>query len=101
MPHGAKILRETWGNNILTPLYDNEESVCGIVYNDVPYYFQKNLQGDVIAIVDKNAEIVAKYSYDAWGKVTVLDAQGVDISDNKIHIANINPFRYRGYYFDN
>ncbi|MBQ7336425.1 MAG: RHS repeat-associated core domain-containing protein, partial [Clostridia bacterium] len=89
---GTKILRETWGDNTLIPLYDNEDSVCGILYNSVPYYFIKNLQGDVIAIVDKDAQIVAKYSYDAWGVCT--------ITQDSVGIAAINPFRYRGYYFD-
>ena len=97
---GTKILRECWNydettkkyRDILIPLYDNEDSVCGILYNNVPYYFIKNLQGDVIAIVDKDAHTVARYSYDAWGVCTViLDSVG---------IANINPFRYRGYYYD-
>ena len=50
---------------------DNEDSVCGILYNGIPYYFIKNLQGDVIAIVDKDSETVAKYSYDAWGVPTI------------------------------
>ena len=89
---GTKILRETWDGNTLIPLYDNEDGVCGILYNSVPYYFIKNLQGDVIAIVDEEAKTVARYSYDAWGVCTViLDSVG---------IANINPFRYRGYYYD-
>ena len=44
---GTKILRETWGNNTLIPLYDNEDGVCGIVYNGTPYYFLKNLQGEL------------------------------------------------------
>ena len=57
---GTKILRETWNGNTLIPLYDNEDSVCGIVHNDIPYYFIKNLQGDVIAIVDKDARTVAR-----------------------------------------
>ncbi len=91
---GTKILRETWSGNTLVPLYDNEESVCGIVYNKTPYYFLKNLQGDVIAIVDKDGATVAGYSYDAWGVCTVIG----DISDCRI--ATINPFRYRGYYYD-
>ena len=91
---GTKILRETWGGNTLTPLYDNENSVCGILYNNVPYYFIKNLQGDVIAMVDKNAQTVARYTYDAWGVCTIVtDTSGVDI-------ATINPFRYRCYYYD-
>ena len=49
---GVKILREVWGDNTLAPIYDNEETVCGIIYNGTPYYFLKNLQGDVISIVD-------------------------------------------------
>ena len=91
---GTKILSETWGNNTLIPLYDNEESVCGINYNGTPYYFQKNLQGDIIAITDKTATVVARYSYDAWGVPTITQ----DTSD--CSIAQINPFRYRGYYYD-
>ena len=95
---GTKIIRETWGGNALVPLYDNEDSVCGILYNNIPYYFIKNLQGDVIAIVDKDAKTVAEYSYDAWGVVTsaVTDTE----LTNGVDIATINPFRYRGYYYD-
>ena len=95
---GTKILREVWDGNTLIPLRDNQESVCGILYNNVPYYFIKNLQGDVIAIVDKDAQTVARYSYDAWGAITSAITyteltEGVDI-------AAINPFRYRCYYYD-
>ena len=95
---GTKILRETWGYNTLIPLYDNEDSVCGILYNNVPYYFVKNLQGDVIAITDKDAQTVARYSYDAWGTCTsAITNTELTCGDD---IATINPFRYRCYYFD-
>ena len=95
---GTKILREEWCGNILTPIYDNEDSVCGIIYNGEPYYFLKTLQGDVIAIVDKNAKTVAQYSYDAWGVCT--SAVTHTEQTGGVDIANINPFRYRSYYFD-
>ena len=36
---------------------------------------------------------VARYSYDTWGKCTVE-------FDNTGYIARVNPFRYRGYYYD-
>ena len=91
---GTKILRETWGEDTLVPLYDNGDSVCGILYNSVPYYFIKNLQGDVIAIVDKTAQTVARYSYDAWGVPTIKE------DTSSCSIATITPFRYRGYYYD-
>ena len=73
---------------------DNENTVCGIIYNGNPYYFIKNLQGDIVAILNKNAETLARYSYDAWGACTVVS----DISD--CSIATVNPYRYRCYYYD-
>lgn len=91
---GTKILRETWGTSTLVPIYDNEESVCGILYNNTPYYFIKNLQGDIIAIVDKDAKTIARYSYDAWG------VPEIKLDSSECQIATINPFRYRGYYYD-
>ena len=44
--------------------------------------------------------MVAKYEYDDWGNVlTVTDASNSEIT-NPAHIANLNPFRYRSYYYD-
>lgn len=56
------------------------------------YYYQKNIQGDIEKILDENQNIVAAYTYDAWGNHT--------ITTNVNGIADINPFRYRGYYYD-
>ena len=44
--------------------------------------------------MDKDAIPVARYAYDAWGVCTVTQ----DASD--IAIATVNPYRYRGYYYD-
>jgi RHS repeat-associated protein len=92
---GTKILKETWGSSSIVPLYDNEDAVCGMIYDNTPYYFHKNLQGDIITITDKNGNGIVGYTYDAWGKCTVtFDVSGCDV-------ATVNPYRYRGYYFDN
>ena len=59
-----------------------------------------NLQGDVIALLDENYDVVVKYTYDTWGKVlSVTDANGTLITDTS-HIGHRNPIRYRGYYYD-
>ena len=97
---GTKILKETWGSTSLTPLYDNEDEVCGILYNSTPYYFLKNLQGDVIAITNKSGEVVARYTYDAWGKVLSVKSASGTVITSSTNVANVNPFRYRGYYYD-
>ena len=98
---GTNIVKETWGSNTLIPLYDLDNSVCGIKYNNTAYYFYKNLQGDVIAITDASGTVIARYVYDAWGRVLqVTDAHCNSVANDSAHIANINPFRYRGYYYD-
>ena len=54
-----------------------------------------------MGIRNASGTLVAQYEYDAWGKhISITDGSGNDVSDNPNHIANINPFRYRGYYFD-
>ena len=100
---GTKILREEWtdeyGTHTLTPFYDNEDNARGIEYDGTAFFFRKNLQGDVIALVRSEGCIDAHYVYDAWGNVTVLGHFG-EPADDPQHIGNINPFRYRGYYYD-
>ena len=54
------------------------------------YYYGCNAQGDVVTLFTGNGNIYATYSYDAWGRV--LAASGT--------MADVNPLRYRGYYYD-
>ena len=42
---------------------------------------------------------MVNYIYDVWGNHAVLDANGADITDPN-HIGVLNPFRYRGYFYD-
>ena len=62
------------------------------------YYVLNNSRGDVEAIYDTDGTLVARYIYDAWGNTTVVDSNGNPITSSS-HIANINPIRYRGYYY--
>jgi len=63
--------------------------------NDL-YYFSTTLAGDVCHIYDENGTVLATYVYDAWGNVTEIQ----ELADGGTEIANLNPLRYRGYYFD-
>ena len=106
---GSKILYEQRTNDqygsgttwTIYYIYDTAGSVIGFEYNGTKYWYDKNLQGDITAIRNASGTLVAQYAYDAWGKhISITDGSGNDVSDNPNHIANINPFRYRGYYFD-
>lgn len=65
------------------------------------YTYVKNLQGDVEKILDDTGTVAAQYEYNAFGKLLrVLDGDANDVSGQPEHIANQNPIRYRGYYYD-
>ena len=65
------------------------------------YYFIKNLQGDIVAMADATGAIKCSYTYNSWGKVlSVVGPNGTPSLTDYTNPANINPFRYRGYYYD-
>ena len=97
---GNKIVAESRNGTNIYYLYDDKGAIMGISYGYDTYTFAKNIQGDVIGIYSGGA-LVAKYEYNAYGQIlSITNASGADISNNASHIANINPFRYRGYYYD-
>ena len=66
----------------------------GFDYNGTKYYYIFNVQGDVIGILNQSGSQIVSYQYDPWGKV--LSVSGSEAST----IGQINPIRYRGYYYD-
>ena len=98
--NGEILAGQKTGDDTLVFMYDNDGDPFGFIYNGTPYYYVKNAQNDVVAILDSNKAVIAKYQYDAWGKVTsVTDADGNEIT-NASNIGLINPIRYRSYYYD-
>ena len=80
---------------IISLLCDN---VNRVGHNET-YFCRKDILGNIIALLDTNGSVVVKYTYDAWGNNVVSDANGTIITDAN-HIGNLNPFRYRSYYYD-
>lgn len=76
-----------------------QAGVAGLVHNGNKYYFRRNVQGDITRIYSLDGTLAACYTYDAWGNHKVYDAKGNENSDPNF-VGNINPFRYRGYYYD-
>ena len=40
------------------------------------YFFEKNLQGDIVAVYNMDGEKIGSYTYDAWGNFTVTLTSG-------------------------
>ena len=118
--NGSQIVTETWvtktqdgeeivehPNHFLVYLYDESGAPIGLQYRNKTYekydfdtyYFEKNLQGDIIAIYTENGTKIGSYTYDAWGNCTVSTESGTTTIQKQI-VRTLNPFRYRGYYYD-
>ena len=76
-------------------MYDENGEAFGIDINGKEYFYVKNAQNDVIAIVNSNNETVVSYQYDSWGKLLSCE----DTSENDI-VSFINPYTYRSYFYD-
>ncbi len=70
--------------------YDMNGRPYGLQYNGNIYYYLLNAQGDVIRMLDSTGATAASYEYDPFGNI--ISATGP--------MAEANPLRYRGYYYD-
>ena len=80
-------------SNGLEFLYDHT-GVFAVKYNGSIYFYRKDAQANNVALLDSNGATVVKYEYDSWGNFVI------EASTTNTDLANLNPFRYRGYYFD-
>ena len=92
--HGKNIVHLTQGGNSLHFFYDAQNRPAVVVYNGTAYGYVKNLQGDVVAILDNARNKVVEYKYDAWGRPLAKTGSLA------ASLGKLNPFRYRGYAFD-
>lgn len=90
--NGGILAGQKTGEDVIVYMYDNNGDLFGFIYNGAEYFYVKNAQNDVIAIVNSNGTVIANYYYDDWGKLVETTGDTA--------IANLNPIRYRSYYFD-
>ena len=99
---GGKIIEEVGPNGTLIFSYDNAGNLAKITYKNgstTDYYVVCNSRGDTEAIYNSSGTLLARYTYDSWGKViSIKDSSGNNVPS--LHIVNLNPIRYRGYYYD-
>lgn len=89
-----RLINETCGTAALAFFYGSNNLLAYLTINGTPYYYEKNVQGDIIGLVDGTNNEVVTYSYDSWGKLFGI---GGALAAT---VGVMNPFRYRGYYYD-
>lgn len=102
----GKLVYEKKGDVDIYYNYDSYGNFAGMKWYDAAgtayaLYALTNAQGDVLGLYNGNGELKIAYTYDTWGKVlSETDAQGNPLTGNLIEYSKLNPFRYRGYYYD-
>ena len=77
-------------------LYDEAGSAFGFFLDEEPYFYERDLIGRIMAVVDAQGNARAWYSYDAWGVPAFFD----DGTDLGARIRAKNPLIYKGYVYD-
>ncbi len=92
------------GDKLVVYLYDATGAPIGMRYRTnsmaegvfYSFWFDRNLQGDVVAVYNETGTKVLSYSYDAWGNKTTTVHNGSGTNG----YAQYNAITYRGYYYD-
>ena len=86
--NGSQIISEIWksGNteHLLYYVYDENGLPIGLKYRTSAYeagvfdcfFFEKNLQGDIIGVYNSTGKRIGTYTYDAWGNFNYSFASG-------------------------
>lgn len=81
-------------------IYDDNGIPQGFTCGEATFGFVRNLQGDVIAMVDFEGNIVMEYSYDPWGNIEYHFNEEVTTEEEAVIYTALCPFTYRGYNYD-
>ncbi len=90
-----KLVSQVSDSRRLDFLYDEDNLLYGFILDKTKnYFYLKDSLQNILGIVDENGERLVGYESNAYGNTYVY----FDNSANSL--AEINPFRYKGYYFD-
>ena len=68
-------------------LYDHT-GVFAVKHNNATYFYRKDAQSNIVALLDNTGAIVVEYKYDAWGKC-VIDASTTNTIASTISICGL------------
>ena len=91
--NGGSLTQMTGDDQTLTFAYDGSGKPMAVTWNGTTYLYLTNIQGDVIAILDTDGNIVVQYTYDAWGNILTTGTLANTLG-------TLNPLTYRAYVYD-
>ena len=91
---GELLVSEITNGQTFWYTYDSNANLVSIIIGGKNYFYVRNLQNDIIALIDEDGNTVVNYTYDSWGKILSITGSLKDT------VGQQNPLRYRGYYYD-
>ena len=81
-------------NGVIDYHYDETGELISFELLNKIYFYIRDILGNIKYIIDETGSIMVKYEYDEWGKCkeSYVDTNYIE--------KYINPFRYKGYYYD-
>lgn len=102
---GSILYAEETNSQITVYIYDENGAPVGYMYRKASYgkdvwdvyAYEKNIQGDIVAVYDAlTGTKLISYVYNSWGEFSI-----VYHNSGSSTTATKNPYKYRGYYYDN
>ncbi|MFZ1645505.1 MAG: hypothetical protein WAT59_08380, partial [Blautia wexlerae] len=75
---GDLLLSEKTDGRIIWYCYDSQANLIFVTIRGITYFYVRNVQGDIIALVDADGKVVVKYTSDSWGKVIAVTGELAD-----------------------
>lgn len=84
------------GSNTVFFHYDEANALVGFSVNSKDYFYDRDILGNINAVIDSAGTTLISYAYSDFGAVT----ENVADSDEARLVAKVNPFKFKGYFFD-
>ena len=96
------LIKSVKDNVIINYLYDINNQLFGFEYNSKTYLYIRDLLGNINQIVDSNGNVMVKYSYTAFGEVTIENPYSVNHNLHQLSelLIEHNALLYKGYCYD-
>ena len=91
---GNCLITEYSSNYRIDFIYDENRLLYGFIYNGEKYFYIRDIAQNILGITSQSGEYVVSYNCNAYGDEQTITGTLATT------IGTINPFRYKGYYYD-
>ncbi|MGB2698349.1 MAG: RHS repeat-associated core domain-containing protein [Candidatus Zixiibacteriota bacterium] len=95
---GDRVIEERIGGSLEAEYVYGDwiDEVLTMDRTDTTYYYHTNSLGSIIALTNTSGKVVERYSYDAYGEVSIMDSVGTPVPNSAVD----NPYMFTARRYD-